>query len=185
MRDLALEQKDAEKVFGTYRAMIWRMLSGEREVTPQELLLWATFLRLPLHETFRRFGYKVEAPTVQVIGAVKANGRVAVFAPAQIEKVEAPNDASGNMKALVVDAPQSELQIFDGTHLYYEPSDVVNPAAFAHLSVLEIGDVGAPVVGILHRISARAKKVEIYGGRERFETDQLISAAPVLWQRSA
>ena len=185
MSELALDQKDAEKVFGTYRAMIWRMVTGQRPPRPEEIIIWAKFLRVPVLECMRRFGYDVPVPSVSVIGAIKSNGRVSVFPPAAIEQIEAPVDASENMRALIVEAPQTGLQLFDGTYLYYEPSKVVNPAAYGKLAVLEIGDISAPVIGVLYRISARSKKVEVYGGRERFDTEQLISAAPVLWQRSA
>lgn len=184
MHELGKSVEEAAKFFDTYTNMVWRMTSGSRPVRPDELARWATFLEVPFPEAARRFGIDVPPSTVSLIGVLRANGRVTLYPPNQQKRVEAPTDGGPELVCVVVESPQSALAVWDGTFLYYEPTKVFRADAFGRLSVVEFGDVGAPIVGFLDRASVGRARVTVFGSSEVIESAQPISATPVKWTRA-
>lgn len=183
MREMGVSVKMVADHFGTYSNMVWRMTSGKREVTPGEIAEWARYLKVPLAVAFQKFGYNPPGNMTRVIGAMRANGRVTIYPPNMQRETEAPA-ANTDLVALVVEAPQSALAIFDGSHLFYEPSTIVRHDTFGRLAVVELGDHPAPIVGMIDRATQIGRsKIVVFGGDEAIESRQLISATPVVWQR--
>lgn len=119
-----------------------------------------------------------------MIGALRGNARISIFPTNLVQKTESPRPEPGALVALRIDAAQSALAIHHGGFLFYEPTEVVARGAIGRLSVVELGDQAAPVVGVLDRaIGDRGGLVTIFGGSETIESAQLQSATPVLWQR--
>ena len=133
----------------------------------------------------RRLGVDIPPATVPVIGVLRGNARVSILPPDKVANVESPRLPPGPLVALQIETSQTALAIYHGGLLYYEPSEVVLPGAFGRLSVVELGDVPAPVVGVIDRgRSIKGGRVTVFGGLETIESDQLQSAAPILWQRA-
>lgn len=161
-----------------------KLLSGERRTQIDECLLLAKLLNVPPAIMARQLGYDWPIPQARIIGEVDGAGRVRVLPPGKQSDVDAPSELEVELVALQVAAAQTALSVYDGNILYYEPSEVVRPDAFGRLAVLEIGDQPAPVVGVLDRASLGRGRVVVFGGIETIETNKIISATPIRWQRA-
>lgn len=183
MYEIGKSVEEAATLFKTYPNMVWRMTSGQRKIRPDEMAVWSRFLEVPYNEIARRFGVDVPIFKVPVVGIVRPNGRVSQILPNERQFVEAPTDASAHMLALVVDAPMSSLMIWDGSYLYYEPTEVLRTDAFGRLSVVEIRD-WPPVVGVLDRASMGQGRVTLLGSQEKIDSKHVERATPIKWQRA-
>lgn len=184
MDELGLTRAQAAKHFGTYPNMLWRVMSGMRPVRVQEVIDWAVFLKVPVSVVLTRFGFHVPRAQVPVIGVMRKSGRVTVLPPNQQTKVDAPDDLSANLVAIRVEGAHSALAIFDGSYLFYEPSKIVRTDAIGRLSVVEFGDYPAPLVGVVDRATIGKGRVTLFGGEDIVESEMMISATPVRWQRA-
>lgn len=184
LRERGVTIERAASALGTYKAMLHRIVSGARPARPDEIIKMADLLGITTIEALRRFGYAVPELRIDLIGRVNADGRVIFFAPDQVRKVDSPADAAADTRALIVDAPHSRLAIYDGAVMYYAPSPVVDAQATGRLSIIEISEQAAPVLGILNHLAAGRKRVTIIGGIETLETKSILTAAPVTWIRN-
>ncbi len=185
-RTLGLSVAALAEALGTYPNMVWRIMSGARRVTPQEICTLAGVLRVPVTVLMRRWGFDVPSVSVPVIGEVNAAGRVSTFPAGQGGEVPSPDDSRNELVALRVRSAESAYPLFDGYHFFYEPGQRVEPGAFGRLSVLELGTHTAPIVGVLDKTSVTRVSVAVWGlkGAERVEDYTLVSAKPVLWMRA-
>jgi len=183
LKDLGVTVADVARAMNTYPNMVWRMASGMRPATADEIMQWSLLLDVPPLEALRRFGVRVPSTSVPVAGILRANGRVSPV-PGRAETVEAPADGSSLTRALRVETAQTSLGIWTGSILYYEMSETVRVDAFGRMSVLELGDHAAPVVGVLDRVKLGEGNVTVWGGGESFKSKQLVSASPITWQRA-
>jgi len=183
MDEIGLSVTAAAEAFETYPNMIWRMTSGARTVRPDEICTWARLLNVGVATILQRLGESPPVLTVPLIGRVRANGRITQYPPGHVRRVDAPADAALETVAVDVDAPNSTLQIYDGSTLYYEPADVIVAEAFGRLSVIGTGDNPAQIVGVLDRASRGKSRILIFGGSETVESSHVISATPVRWTR--
>jgi hypothetical protein len=184
MDELGIGRQDAAKHFKTYPNMLWRVMTGHRPVRVQEVIDWAIYLKVPVSVALVRFGFQVPRATVPVVGLMRKTGRVTVLPPNQQTKIDAPDDLSAAMVAIRVEGAHSSLAIFDGSYLFYEPSDIVRVDAFGRLSVVEFGDYPAPLVGVVDRAAVGKGRVTLFGGEDVVESDMMISATPIRWQRA-
>lgn len=185
LRDRGVSLDAAAETLGTYKLMLHRILGGSRPARPDEILDLAPLLGVSPIEAIRRFGYTVPETKIDVVGKVNEFGRIEWFPPDLIRRTEAPADATANMRALTVDAPQSRLAIYDGAMLYYSPlADRVDAQAVGRLAVIGLGDQPAPLVGVLSYAAGDRKRVTVIGGAEVIESKQLIFAAPIVWIRA-
>jgi len=184
MDELGITRQAAAKHFDTYPNMLWRVLTGARPVRVQEVIDWAVFLQVPISVALVRFGFRVPKATVPVVGVVRKSGRVSPLPANQQTRVDAPDDLSAGMVALRVEGAHSDLAIFDGAHLFYEPSNIVRTDAFGRLSVVEFGDYPAPLIGVVDRAAVGKGRVTLFGGADVVESEMMISATPIRWQRA-
>lgn len=184
MADLDITPQRAADHFSTYPAMVWRMTSGHRKLTPHEICEWARLLKVSVAVILRRLGEDPPAVTVPVIGIVREHGRVSILPPAAQRRADAPGNSMQPLVALDVDTAQTALALYDGSALYYEPASVVRADAFGRLAIIELGDHAAPIVGVLDRGSVGRGRIVVFGGTETLESSQIISATPVRWIRA-
>jgi hypothetical protein len=184
MDELGLGKQDAARHFGTYTNMLWRVMSGARPVRVGEVIEWAKFLKVPVSVVLVRFGFDVPRVTVPVVGVMRKTGRVSVLPPNQQTRVDAPDDLSAAMVAIRVEGAHSALAIFEGSYLFYEPSNIVRADSYGRLSVVEFGDYPAPLVGVVDRADVGRGRVTLFGGLDTIESEMMISATPVLWTRA-
>lgn len=192
MAELGLSRGAVAAAFGyapSKTNYVWRMLAetgreGARWVRPDEIAVWARILKAPYVYVVRRFGFEAPMRTVPVVGVVRSDGRISeVLAPDHPNKAEAPYDATERTEALYVEAPYSELGVWHGSFIYYEPSRVVHGQATNRLCVLELGDQLARLVGTLtagRRIDEY--QIRVLGQIETITTREIISASVVRWQ---
>lgn len=160
------------------------MTSGERRAQPSDVLKWAEILQVPALFMFEKFGVRIPMPTVPIIGAVRRGGRVAQFAPKDIRRTDGPVSSAPDMVALIVETADTELGLYDGATLYYEPADGMRPDAIGRLCVVKMADHPAPVVGVLDRGTIDKARVRVWGDTETVESRHLTSATPVRWMRA-
>lgn len=160
-----------------------RMLNGTRPIRVGEAVAMARLLRTPLDELVRHLGYDVPPSSVPIIGIVTGDGRVSLLPPAQQTRIEGPTGISSNFVALEARTAHTPLALYHGTVLYYVPSEGLRPDAFGRLSVIEVADETAAIVGILDKAGFGRAAVTVYGGIARLETASIISASPVRWTR--
>lgn len=184
MDELGISRQRAAKHFGTYPNMLWRVMTGARPVRVQEVIDWAVYLQVPVSVALVRFGFHVPRATVPVVGVVRKSGRVSPLPTQQQSKVDAPDDLSAAMVALRVEGAHSPLAIFDGAYLFYEPSQIVRTDSFGRLSVVEFGDYPAPMIGVVDRAAVGKGRVTLFGGSDTVESEMMISATPIRWQRA-
>lgn len=163
--------------------IVHKMLNGERRLQVPELRYWAKALQVPFVVAVQRFGHEVPGAKVPLIGAVDGRARVVLYPPDKCRDVAAPEPSGGELVALEVDSAHSALSIYHGSIIYYQPSATVNIGAFGRLSVLEIDGEPAPLLGVLDRASLGRGAVRVFGSTEIVNTETLVSAAPVHWQR--
>lgn len=183
MSEMGYDRAAAAKRWNTYPNMIWRVLTGARPVRTQEIIEWCEWLQVPITVGLFRFGFDVPRSRVPVIGNVNSDGRISILPPGHQEHVDAPGDMQCTMVALRVKGDNRALSIYDGALLYYEPSEVVSVASFGRLSVVELGDHLPPLVGIVDRASGGRGRITLFGGAETIESDKVVSATPIRWQK--
>lgn len=183
-KERGLSLLDVAKAWGRGNvSFIWRMLTKDRRAHVADAIVWAEILKAPLPLVIQRLGYDVPGLTCPVVGTVGGAARVSVLPPEKLGKVEAPGQTAAGLVALRVDAPHSALNMWHGAHLYYRPSNVVRPDAFGRLSVVELGDHAAPLVGVVDRASVGGGRVRLFGANDEIESEQMISATPIVWQK--
>lgn len=160
--------------------LVGRALNNERWLKPHEILGLANQLRVPIGVIFERLGYEVAGAMVPLIGRVSEFGRIMPYGPELTKEVPAPSDLSRKLVAVEVDAPGSKLGAWHGVHLFYEPATAVRLNAIGRLSVIELGEHTAPIVGTVDSTAGRGTVI-VLGGIERIESNQIKSATPVLW----
>lgn len=183
MGELGITPQRAAEHFETYPAMVWRMTSGQRKLTPHEICEWAKILKVSVAVILKRLGEDPPAVSVPIIGTVGAHGRVAMLAPGQQRKAESPGVGQKQLVAFAVETANTELVLYDGSTIYYEPATVIRPDAFGRLAIIELGDHDGPIVGVLERGRLGKGRVTVFGGTETIESSQVVSAAPVRWLR--
>lgn len=161
---------------------LWRRTIHEgRECTIAEAIALAPLLGVDFREIVRRLGFTIPEAVTPIIGRVGPHGRISML-PGSAGSCPTPPGMQPAAVALRIDAPQSPgLAIFHGNYLFYEPSRVVRPDTFGRLSVIELSDHAAPVVGVLDRASVGFARVAIFGGAETLDNERVSSATPVLW----
>lgn len=184
---VGLSAKDASRKIGLgHPNKFWASVRGERRLQIEEALSLAKLLKVSHTELLARWGYDVApSSTCQLIGTVNGRGRVSFLPPDRTAEIIAPTEADADLKALRIDAEHTRLALYHGTTIYYLPSNSVRADAFGRLAVLDAKDQPTPILGILDRGSYGQGLIRVYGGIEDIETDTLVSASPVLWQRSA
>lgn len=181
--ELGVRKKDVAQALGVHPNIVHKILNGERRLQVGEARTVARLMQLPLVETLRRFGFAVPGTTCALVGRVDGRGRVSIRPPqADNRTVIAPESAIG-VVALAIDAAHSALSVYHGSLLYYEPSNMVRVDSFGRLAVLEMDGELAPVIGVLDRASLGRADVTVFGGIEVLQTQRLVSATPILWQR--
>ena len=185
LRERGVRKKDIAALFEVHPNMVHKMLNGERRVQIAEVKSWSSLLGVSFIEAMRRFGFDVPPTTCPLIGTVDGLGRVRYRrgngVPARM--IAAPETAGGNIVALQVDAPRSAISIYDGSCLYFEPSDIMRVDAVGRLSVIAMEGEPVPVIGVLARATLGRGSVSVYGGIELIETNSIVSATPIVWQR--
>jgi len=109
MDALGLTREQVAKAFDAAPYMVTRMIVGERPVRLDEIKTWADVLEVHTVEIVRRLGVPVPPPTVPVIGVLRSNARVSLFAPNVAEKIESPRLEPGaprRSKAINSKAPR-------------------------------------------------------------------------------
>lgn len=182
LRAIGVQMKEAAETFGLPPNKLWMMIAGERRVRPDEMVVWARVLRVPLAEIFRRFNFEWPPTLVPVAGTVSARGRVEYaetgeFAPG-------PTDEPGDMIALRVAGTIAGAGVMEGAHIYFAPIDRVDVAAVGRLSVVGLGDRTTPLVGVLEAVGLGKARVTVWGAGEVVESSEAISATPVRWLRA-
>lgn len=167
-----------------HKDLLGRTLKGDRGFKPAELVALSKLLKVPLVALYRQLGYDVEGATCTIIGTINAQSRVSPLPPNQQLTIACPTELESKLVALRVDAPHSVLAIYHGTIFFYSPADKVRPDAFGRLSVVELGDHTSAIVGVLDRASVGRGRVVLFGTQESIESDEIISAAPIRWQRA-
>lgn len=192
MKEMGLTRTAVAAAFGyppNRTNYLWRMLAetgkeAARWVRPDEIAVWAWILRTPYVHVVRRFGFTAPMRTIPVVGVVRSDGRISeILDPDHPNKAEAPYDATEQTEALYVETLFSELGVWNGSFIYYEPSKTVHGQAMNRLCVLELGDQYARVVGALtagRRVDEY--QVQMIGQSEPVTTRDLISASVVRWQ---
>ena len=181
--EIGVRKKDVAQALGVHPNIVHKILNGERRLQVGEARTVAKLMQLPLVETLRRFGFNVPGTTCPLVGRIDGRGRVSIRPPsADGRTVLAPESAIG-VVALAVDAAHSALSVYHGSLLYYEPAQMVRVDSFGRLAVLEMDGELCPVIGVLDRASLGRAEVTVFGGVEVLQTQRLVSATPILWQR--
>ena len=183
LAEVDLRKSELAEKLHVHPNIVHKMLNGQRRVQIAEFRLLAQLLHVPFMEVVRRFGFDVPGAMVPCIGAIDGRARIAVLPPDRQHDTPAPESAVPGTVALIVDAPHSALSVYHGSTLYYVPSDTVRVDAFGRLGVLEIDGEPAPVVGVLDRATMGRGRVRVFGGIDVIDTERLVSATPVTWQR--
>lgn len=184
MRDMGLDRPAVAKALDVPENTVWLMTRGKRRVQLEEITTWAKLLDVSYLEIVRQFGVTVPDHAVPVTGVLRPHGRITPLSPDRVYRVPAPPDIGPRGVAVQVEGAHTAFALFEGSHLYYEPTGNVAVDAFDRLSVVELADHGsAPVVGLLTRGAMRHVKVVVFGGLETIESQQLVGAWPVRWQR--
>lgn len=176
-----------------HKDLIGRSLKGERTFKPSELVDIAKALDVPVAIVLSKLGFDVPGVTCKMIGRVNALCRVSFLPSENRKEVAAPTDREVDLVALEFDTAHSVLALYHGKYLYYTPSDGVELAAIGGLSVVELGDHPAPVLGVPERASLERRRggqaspargrILLFGGLDPIDSEQIISAAPIRWQR--
>lgn len=183
MHDLGLDMPAVWHALGVSRGVPWKMLTGRQDVRISEAAALAKLLEVSIPELLRQFGVQAPDHTVPVTGILRSHGRVTAITPDRVYRVPGPPGIGPRGVAIQIEGAHTAFALFDGSHLYYEPTDNVAVDAFDRLSVVHLADQSALVVGVLTRGSLRHVKVLTFGGLEPIESQQLIGAWPVRWQR--
>lgn len=183
IREAGLSRTDLDTFFGAFRGATGRVVTGGRKATPADVCTLARKLRTSVNVVLQKLGEDPPSMKCPVIGLLRMNGRVSILPPNAEESVDAPTDYASRLVALRVEADQTELAVYDGSVLFYEPATVVRADAVGRLSVIEVADDVSAIVGILDRGSIGRARVTIFGTREKYETPLIVSASPVKWMR--
>lgn len=184
MRDYGIDRTAAATALGGGGNAVWKSLIGQRGVPLDEVAIWARILDAPYLEIVRRLGFDVADHTVPVTGTLQANGRITLRHPADVYRIPSPPDLASNAVACLVESAHAALFMFQDSHFFYEPSPQVAIDAAGRLSVVELADHGStPVVGLLTRGTQRHVRIAVVGGQEVIESQQLVAAWPIRWQK--
>lgn len=170
-------------MFG-HKDVLARCLAGERALKAGEVVMLAERLRITAGDVLGRLGYAVGNSVCPVVGIVNKYSRVRPVPGDAVATIHAPVDASlhGEFAALRVDAVQGHVPFFHRTHLFFpvQTERFVHPASTRFLSVIEVGELDAAVVGVLDSVSRASGTIRTLAGEE-IETTKIVSAVPVRW----
>lgn len=166
-----------------HKDLLGRSLLGDRQFKPSEIVALHKALKAPLSVIFMRLGYDITGAVCPLLGTVNEHARISFVNPDQ-RTVPAPTDLHFSLAALLVETTNTALHTMSGTYLYYEPASGVRPDSFGRLSVVEMGDHDAAVIGYLDRAAVGKGRVVLPHGLGVVETEQLKSATPVRWTRA-
>jgi hypothetical protein len=184
MDDLGLDRDRVARALNVKPYIVTRIVVGDRPVRLDEVPILAKALEVHPVEMLRRLGVDVPTADVPVIGAMRGSGRVTLWPADRVQRTESPRLAGGDLVGLRIETAHSPLGLHDGGVLFFEPTTRVEHGSWSRLSVIEVGDEAAPIVGTLDRgASVRSCRVLVFGGHETLESEQLQSAAPILWHR--
>jgi hypothetical protein len=178
-RGITIDQMSAR--WGVEKHIAYRVLNGSRTIDVAELVAAMEALDLSLADTARRFGFDVPRGKVPLAGKVNGDSRV-LPADSAAFHLDCPEDVPPDVKALVVDAPNSKLAMFDGAVMYFRPHDGIEEQAMHRLAVIESPNLPAPVVGMIlpkgtihktHRVTLM--------NAATIELAQITTASPILW----
>jgi len=183
LAEIGLLKRDVAGALGVHPNIVHKMLNGERRVQIEEYRLLAKLLRIPIATCVAKMGFEMPSATCDLIGHIDGRGRISIRPPhADGRRVPCPEGVEG-IVALTINSAHSGLSVYHGSVVYYAPSDTVRVDAFGRLAVLEMDGEPAPVIGVLDRASMGQADVTIFGGIEVIQTQRLVSATPILWQR--
>lgn len=171
------------KVAGS-KDLVGRALAGSRHFKPAEIVALSEGLKAPLSVIFMRLGYEPRGATCPLLGVINEHARVSWVNPTPDKNVPCPMDLHYSLAALLVETSNMALEYLSGAYLYYEPASGVRPDAFGRLSVIEMGDHDATVIGYLDRGAIGSARVVLPARLGVVETEQLKSASPVRWTRA-
>jgi hypothetical protein len=184
MDDLGLDRDRVARALDVKSYIVTRIVVGERPVRLDEIPIISKVLEVHPVELLRRLGVDVPSATVPVIGAMRGSGRVTLWPADRIQRADSPRQGGGELVGLRIETAHSPLGLHDGGVLFFEPTTRVEHGSWSRLSVIELGDEASPIVGTLDRgASVRSCRVLVFGGHETIESEQLQSAAPILWHR--
>lgn len=168
-----------------------------RQMRAHEVAIYANLLGVTPTEILRRLGLgtlelqqklgveiTLKGSTCPVIGVVRGDGKIELNKSGKPQEVSSPVEDDVNLVALHVNAPHSEIAMWHGAYLYFEPSTVVRADAIGRLSVVEFGESAAPQVGVLERPAIGKGRIVPFGALDAVETEMMISATPVKWLRA-
>lgn len=168
------------------RNWLQKILSGERRCQIPEAIWLAERLGVPFAELVARLGFKAPGALVRVVASVLSNSRLDPLAPAKQFAVAAPSGTRERTVAAICDTGTAPLLVYAGAIFFYTPTEQprVIPGALGRLSVLELGEVAAPVIGTLSRGSdPSSARVTLLDGVTTIDTTQLGAAYPIEWVR--
>ncbi|MGQ0673526.1 MAG: hypothetical protein ACT4N2_11725 [Hyphomicrobium sp.] len=174
-----------DRQIGSYANYTGRIFRGSRQPSISDAILLAKNLQVPLSLILRKLGYDLADSTLKAIGRVNEFGRVSFLPPNLQSQVPAPGATEPGTVALIVEASNTPLAMYDGEVFYYAPSTVIRPDAIGRLSVIEMDDMSAPVIGVLDRARVGRGRVVVFGINEVVESERLISATPIRWRYSS
>jgi len=153
-----------------------------RRVQLDEVIKLAELLKTRRDEMIERLGFPDAALRVPIVGKINGDGHVRTSTK-EISRVVAPPEVPPEVQALVFDTANTWLAIWDECLLYFGHVEGVLPGDVGRICVVTCKD--RTVVGVLSRGSTRGKhKVTVFGTREVFAPDEIVSASPMLWIRS-
>ena len=168
------------------RNWLQKILTNERRCQIPEAIWLAERIGVPFSEVVSRLGFKAPGASVRVVAAVLGNSRLDMIAPAKQYAVPAPAGVRERTVAAICETGTAPALIYAGALFFYSPTEQprVIPGALGRLSVLEIGEVAAPVVGTLGRGSdPSSARVTLLDGVTTLDTSQLGAAYPIEWVR--
>lgn len=164
---------------GIDKSMMLRSLKGERVFTVKDIVGLARVLGTTTSEVCRRIGYPVEKGGVPFVGTVRDDGKVGLVTakPDDLFYTEEPPPGASAIKAVM---QTSSMHAWNGAVFVFAPAG--NPlAAFGQLCVVEAEGHLTPYLGTIVKGKDRNRvALELFGGREQIELEDVHRVSPVL-----
>jgi len=187
MADRELNQTKVAAMLGwSDRSIMSKVLSGDRELSPQEAADLAQILGTPLGDVLRHAGVKVPKETTAMVAVVGTCDEKGIVSPGVDDprRIERPLAGAAELVAIRIAAPGP----FNNWAAFFVPSARLEPDAVGRLAVLQPRVNGkaskARYLGFLERGADRNQWAitPLTGGKPHLVDRASVEwSAPVLW----
>ncbi|MES2348474.1 MAG: helix-turn-helix transcriptional regulator [Pseudomonadota bacterium] len=191
LADKQISQRQFAKMLGLDPSAITRFLDGDRNLSMDEAVAFATICGVTLDDVMRRTGVKLPSANgkgaAPVVGWVDDRGIIHQDgADAAHRTVPLPPECPADSVAVRYKAPESASSVMDGWLYYYTRTERVPPEAIGKICVVQVKAGPAMLVHLRKGYTSGTYSIRPLAiGAEMAENVVVERAAPILWIRTS